>query len=146
MRDIESLFEKEIISFSEEDTFSAGLNLSNRMRGGELIGIEGDLGAGKTIFVKGLAAGLSVDWKADVDSPTFKIINTYSGRYVFHHIDLYRLSSVEDIIGIGLFDLFDPGSVICIEWAERLNPLNISFNYYIKIDITNNETRKIHIR
>jgi tRNA threonylcarbamoyladenosine biosynthesis protein TsaE len=122
-----------IISKSEEDTFLAGERISKTLSGGELIGIEGDLGAGKTVFVKGLAAGLDIDWKAAVDSPTFKLINSYSGRLTLHHLDLYRLSSAEDVLGIGFFDLFDPRAVIAVEWAEKLQRLNLRYNGYIKI-------------
>jgi tRNA threonylcarbamoyladenosine biosynthesis protein TsaE len=122
-----------IISKSEEDTFVAGERISKALNGGELIGIEGDLGAGKTVFVKGLAAGLDIDWKEAVDSPTFKLINSYSGRLTLHHLDLYRLSSVEDVLGIGFFDLFDLRAVIAVEWAEKLQRLNLHYDCYIKI-------------
>jgi tRNA threonylcarbamoyladenosine biosynthesis protein TsaE len=122
-----------IISRNEKDTFLAGERMSKTLNGGELIGIEGDLGAGKTVFVKGLAAGLDIDWEEAVDSPTFKLINSYNGRLTLHHLDLYRLLSIEDVFGTGFFDLFDTYAVIAVEWAEKLQRLNLHYDCYIKI-------------
>lgn len=138
------LIEK-IISHSEEDTFLAGERISKTLKGGELIGLEGDLGAGKTVFVKGLAAGLKVNEGETVDSPTFKLINTYNGRFTLHHLDLYRLISVEDILGIGFFDLFDPYNVIVVEWAEKLQTLNLHFDYYVKIEHSGEDFRELFL-
>lgn len=136
------LIEK-IISRSEDDTFLAGERISKTLKGGELIGLEGDLGAGKTVFVKGLAAGLEVAEGETVDSPTFKLINTYNGRFTLYHLDLYRLLSAEDIFGIGFFDLFDPQNVIVVEWAEKLKDLNLHFDYYISITHSGGGNREI---
>ena len=138
-------FNKQILSFSEEDTIRAGSSLGKNLDGGELIGIEGDLGAGKTVFVKGIAQALAIDWKGVVDSPTFKIINSYSGRFVLYHVDLYRLTTADDILGIGFFDLFDPRNVICVEWSERLNLFNLHFDYYVKINNLSEDRREILI-
>jgi tRNA threonylcarbamoyladenosine biosynthesis protein TsaE len=138
-------FNKSILSYSEADTFRAGALLGEDLRGGELIGLEGDLGAGKTVLVKGLASAIGIDWEQSVDSPTFKIINTYPGQFILHHVDLYRLTTAEDILGIGFFDLFGSGKVICVEWAERLGPFNLHFNYHIKINHLEGDRREILI-
>ena len=83
------------MSRSEDDTRAVGSRLARRLRGGELIGLHGDLGAGKTVFVRGLADGLGVD-PGKVRSPTFTLINEYSGgRLPLYHIDLYRLAPSE---------------------------------------------------
>lgn len=81
--------------------------------------LYGDLGAGKTVFVRGLAAGLGIDPDV-VSSPTFTIVQEYrGGRLTLQHIDLYRLSPAE-VADLALEDLIDPGSVLAIEWADRL--------------------------
>ena len=81
--------------------------------------LEGDLGAGKTVFVRGLAAGLGLD-PAEVSSPTFTIVQEYrGGRLTLQHVDLYRLGPAE-VRDLALEDLLDPESVMAIEWAGRL--------------------------
>lgn len=94
---------------------------------GLVIGLIGPLGAGKTVFVKGLAEGLGIDARL-VSSPTFVIAQQYpiarealdpSGPQVLHHVDLYRLESEDELESMGFFDLFDPGAVLAVEWADR---------------------------
>lgn len=138
-------FNKKILSSSEEETRSIGSLFGKELRGGELIGIEGDLGAGKTVLVKGIAEALGLDWKNLVDSPTFKIINSYPGRFILHHVDLYRLTMPEDILATGFFDLFGPDNIICVEWAERLAPFKLAFAYYVKINSLEENRREILI-
>jgi tRNA threonylcarbamoyladenosine biosynthesis protein TsaE len=87
--------------------------------GGEVVLLSGELGAGKTVFVKGLARGLGAD-PDEVASPTFVLLTAYPGRLVLHHADLYRLRGDGDEREIGLEDLPGGGGVLAIEWAERL--------------------------
>jgi tRNA threonylcarbamoyladenosine biosynthesis protein TsaE len=111
--------ELQVVSGSPEETFELGRNIARDLTGPATILLSGDLGAGKTVFAKGVAAGLDID-PVDVTSPSFTLINVHEGRLRFYHIDLYRLAS-GGVAGLGLEEIFeDPGGVIVIEWAERL--------------------------
>lgn len=88
-------------------------------RGGEVVLLTGELGAGKTAFVRGLARGLGVD-PGEVASPTFVLLTSYPGRLTLHHADLYRLAGDGDELELGLEELPGPRGVLAVEWAERL--------------------------
>jgi tRNA threonylcarbamoyladenosine biosynthesis protein TsaE len=104
---------------TEADTQAAGRRLGESLAPGTAVLLYGDLGAGKTAFVRGLAEGLGIDPDA-VSSPTFTIVQEYRGPHLtLQHVDLYRLSPV-DVAELGLDDLAAPDTVIAIEWAERL--------------------------
>lgn len=111
------------------DTRLAGEVLGRNARGGQVLALHGDLGAGKTTFVQGLAAGMGV--QARVTSPTFVLVNDYDAGRNLHliHVDTYRLSdstgeALDDAATFGLEDsLDDPDAVVAIEWAERVAPL-----------------------
>ena len=109
--------EKEIVSASEEETAAAGEALGRSIQSGVVILLHGDLGAGKTAFVRGLARGLDAS-EDDVSSPTFTLIQQYLGRLTLHHVDLYRLEPRE-VDDLGLDDLLSSDAVVAIEWAER---------------------------
>ena len=103
---------------SEEQTAAAARRLAERLPSGALVLLVGDLGAGKTAFVRGLAGGLGID-PDEVSSPTFTLIQEYRGARVLRHVDLYRLQGAE-VDDLGLDELTEDGSVVAIEWAERL--------------------------
>ena len=110
----------EFITHSEDETFELASRIGNQLKGGEVFLMTGDLGAGKTVFAKGLAAGLGID-SADVTSPTFTLVNVHEGRLRLYHIDLYRLEAGAHQ-GLGLEEIFeDETAVAVIEWAERLS-------------------------
>ena len=109
----------EIITRSAEETFELGRKIGRGINGRKVFLLSGDLGAGKTVFAKGLAAGLEID-PADVTSPSFTLVNSYEGRLRMYHIDLYRLgpSACRDL---GLEEMLeDENAIVVIEWAERL--------------------------
>src|SRR5436305_846016 len=110
------------ISRSLEETQVLGEDWGNMASAGLVIGLTGDLGAGKTQIVKGVARGLGI--KAQVHSPSFALVHEYSdGRLPLFHIDLYRLESPSQIIGAGLEEYFyDPPGVTVVEWVERWLP------------------------
>jgi tRNA threonylcarbamoyladenosine biosynthesis protein TsaE len=109
----------EFITHSAEETFALARSIGEQLKGSEVFLLKGDLGAGKTVFAKGLAAGLGVD-PADVTSPTFTLVNVHEGRLRLYHIDLYRLNAGAHQ-GLGLEEIFDDEkAVTVIEWAERL--------------------------
>jgi len=107
----------DVITTSEEETESAGERLAGSLAPGDVVLLYGDLGAGKTAFVRGLARGLGAS-ADDVSSPTFTIIHEYAGRAMLYHVDLYRLepSEVDDL---GLEDLVSGDGIVAIEWADR---------------------------
>ncbi|MFN7914391.1 MAG: tRNA (adenosine(37)-N6)-threonylcarbamoyltransferase complex ATPase subunit type 1 TsaE [Vicinamibacterales bacterium] len=107
-----------VTSHSEADTRAAARALASTLHPGDIIVLHGNLGAGKTAFVKGLAEGLGVD-PAEVSSPTFTLIQEYrGGRLTLHHIDLYRLAP-PDVDDLGLDELVSGGGVVAIEWPDR---------------------------
>jgi tRNA threonylcarbamoyladenosine biosynthesis protein TsaE len=111
-----------IISHSPEDTFEHGRALGAMLRGGEVLALDGELGAGKTQFVKGLAAGLGCP--GDVTSPTFTLVHEYTGgRLPLFHFDFYRLEKEDEVLQVGLDDYLGEGGVVAIEWAEKFPAL-----------------------
>ncbi|MCD6548235.1 MAG: tRNA (adenosine(37)-N6)-threonylcarbamoyltransferase complex ATPase subunit type 1 TsaE [Thermodesulfobacterium sp.] len=108
----------EKISNSEEDTINLGKKLGKLLKPGDLVLLYGELGCGKTTFVKGLAESLEVDPDLYITSPSFSLINIYEGKYTIYHVDLYRLNTPE-VEDLGLWEYLNDGVVI-IEWADRL--------------------------
>jgi tRNA threonylcarbamoyladenosine biosynthesis protein TsaE len=107
-----------LISHSPEETHALGETWGREAVSGLVIGLSGDLGAGKTQLAKGIARGLGITER--VHSPTFTLVNEYGGgRLALHHVDLYRLETPEQIIAAGLEEYFHPEGVAVIEWAER---------------------------
>ena len=104
---------------SADQTFELGRRVGEQLNDRAVILLKGDLGAGKTVFAKGVAAGLGID-AADVTSPSFTLINVHEGRLRLYHIDLYRLES-SSRIDLGIEEILeDERGVVMIEWAERL--------------------------
>lgn len=109
----------EFNTHSPEETFELGRRFGEQLDKSAVLLLKGDLGAGKTVFAKGLAAGLGIN-PAEVTSPSFTLINIHEGRLRLYHVDLYRLESA-DRPDLGLDEIFeDEKGVVLIEWAERL--------------------------
>lgn len=108
----------EFYSHSEQETEALGERLGRQLQPGTVIAYEGDLGAGKTAFTRGLARGLEVTDR--VTSPTYTIVNEYAGRIPLFHFDMYRLTSSEDLFDIGWEDYLTRGGVLAVEWSERV--------------------------
>lgn len=108
----------QILTNSVEETEQLGAQLAQKLPGGSVIAFTGDLGAGKTAFVRGLARGLGIDER--VTSPTFTIVNEYEGgvRPLFH-FDLYRLGGADELFDIGWEDYLARGGICAVEWSER---------------------------
>ena len=138
---------RELVSRSEADTFNLGVRLSEDLAGGEVILLDGALGAGKTVLAKGLAQGLGID-SEDVTSPSFTLVNPHQGRLLLYHIDLYRLDEGATAAHAVDLDeiLTDERAVVIIEWAERLGryPLPSSV-WRISIKGDGDEPRRITI-
>ena len=116
----------EFKSSSPEQTFNFGHQLGSRLQGGEILLLSGPLGAGKTIFVKGICSALGID-EEEVTSPSFTLVNPYEGRLRLYHLDLYRLDQGASAAhAVDLDDLLaDETAVIVIEWAERMGPYRL---------------------
>jgi tRNA threonylcarbamoyladenosine biosynthesis protein TsaE len=107
----------DVVTTSPAETEAAGERFGERLAPGDLVLLKGDLGAGKTTFVRGLMRG--VGSPAHVASPTFQLVRVYPGRVQIAHVDLYRLEDGADLVDLGLEELLDQGAVV-VEWGDRL--------------------------
>ena len=106
----------DFIAKSEKDTENLGFMLGKRLKPASIVCLFGDLGAGKTVFVRGLARALG--YPGRVTSPTFTIVNEYPGRRELFHFDMYRLSSADELFDIGWEDYLARGGICAVEWSE----------------------------
>jgi tRNA threonylcarbamoyladenosine biosynthesis protein TsaE len=111
--------ENEYVANSERETFLLAQELVRDFKGKEVVLLIGELGAGKTVFAKGIASGLGLKDIHQVCSPSFTLINIYQAKYIIYHIDLYRLEKDAEILDLGWEDYLDQG-VIVVEWAEKI--------------------------
>lgn len=122
---------REYLTSSERETFLLAKKLAENFKGQEVVLLEGELGAGKTIFAKGIASGLGLEDFHQVCSPSYTIVNIYHAKYPIYHIDLYRLRKDSEIADIGWEDYLGQG-VIIVEWAEKLkfdsNAIHVTFH------------------
>jgi tRNA threonylcarbamoyladenosine biosynthesis protein TsaE len=132
-------------SRSVAQTEAIAAQLALELRGGESIALYGDLGAGKTQFVRGIVAALGGDRHA-VSSPTFVLLNVYSTpRMPVFHLDAYRLHESEELESIGYSELLSQGGVVIVEWAERVVPLLPEDHLSVRISATGKRSRKIEV-
>jgi tRNA threonylcarbamoyladenosine biosynthesis protein TsaE len=109
---------REQTTHSAAETEAAGADLGRRLRAGDVVLLTGELGSGKTTFVRGVARGAGST--AGVASPTFQLVRIYPGRVQLAHVDLYRIESDSELAGLGLDELAEKGAVL-VEWGERLD-------------------------
>jgi tRNA threonylcarbamoyladenosine biosynthesis protein TsaE len=109
-----------VVSHSPTQTRNWGKRLGRLMRGGEIVGLTGELGSGKTCFARGVAEGLDVGKEAWIRSPTFTLINEYDGRLPMYHIDLYRIGNARELEELNLREYLFSGGVSVVEWFENL--------------------------
>ena len=110
---------KEYLTNSEGETFLLAKKLARDFKGQEVVLLKGELGAGKTVFAKGIAAGLGMKDVHQVCSPSYTLINIYEAKYPIFHIDLYRLGKNAEILDLGWEDYLGQG-IIVVEWAEKI--------------------------
>ena len=110
-----------VTTSSPEETRILGASLAPVLLPGDVVSLTGDLGAGKTAFVQGLASALGVETR--VTSPSFTIIHTYQGQFPLVHMDVYRLDSFQEVIDLGFDELIDPEAILVVEWGEAVAPL-----------------------
>ena len=135
-----------IISNSAEETIEFGRRIGEQLKGGEFIAVCGVLGSGKTHLIKGIASGAGAGDSRQVTSPTFVIVNEYSGvganKLDIYHIDAYRLNSIAEFEMLGFDDFCYPESVVVIEWADKIESALQAIDY-IRIELfCDGETRR----
>jgi len=140
--------EQKYLSQKPEDTFALGEKLAASLNGGEVVALYGNLGAGKTAFVQGLALALGV--KNKVNSPTFNIMKVYKTKHQkikqLCHIDAYRLSGFQDLLDIGVQDyLEDKNALVVIEWADKIKEILPKNVIKVAIKSVNEFVREINI-
>ena len=135
-----------IVTNSEKQTFNLGLKFAQNLQGGEIIGLIGELGAGKTVFIKGLSRGLGI--KKTITSPTFVLMKVYQiqNKKIKNlcHVDAYRLKSGQDLIDIGIKDyLGKSNAVTVIEWADRVKSILPKNKIIVKIRSGKKQNQRI---
>lgn len=106
---------------SENETIQLGYRISQELKAGDTISLEGDLGTGKTAFTKGIAAGLGIS--RPITSPTFTLVNSYTGKYILHHFDVYRIDSSDELLEIGWEEYFSDDAICIVEWGDRISDI-----------------------
>ena len=127
------------ISKSREDTDKFAQEYAKTLTPGDVVLLDGEMGAGKTVFSKGVAKGLGIE--EEVTSPTYAYMNDYDGR-LFHY-DCYRIESIEQAENLGLADYFDMGGICLIEWAQNIAPLLPPLVKRVRIQKLNETERRI---
>jgi tRNA threonylcarbamoyladenosine biosynthesis protein TsaE len=137
---------REIATHSAEETIAFGRTLTELLAPPKLVLLRGDLGAGKTTLVKGIAAAFEAAAEEDVTSPTFTLVHEYRGpRANLYHIDLYRVETLRELETLGLDDLRSEGSVLLIEWGEKFPRLLRERDVEICLERQSENGRKIRI-
>jgi tRNA threonylcarbamoyladenosine biosynthesis protein TsaE len=133
-----------VIAPSPEATEAAGEALGRALGPGDVVGLCGELGAGKTCFVRGVARALGVT--ARPVSPTFTLVNEYRGARPVYHVDVYRTRGLEDVLDLGLDEYFDGDGVTVVEWADAVRSLLPARTICVRIEGVGDEPRTITIR
>lgn len=132
-----------IITKSEEETLKVGFNIGERLKIGDVINLNGELGAGKTHITKGIAGGLGVD--DYITSPTFIIVNQYEGRIPLYHFDVYRINDIDEMYEIGFEEYLYGNGVCIVEWGSMVEELLPENTIRIDINKIDDNTREIVI-
>ena len=136
----------QFVTRSAEETFELAYRMGEAINEPVVFMLQGDLGAGKTVFAKGIGAGLDID-PADVNSPTFTIVNRHEGRMGLYHLDLYRIvGGANEVYDLGLEEIIaEPGAVVVIEWPERLGDFAIPNAYRVVINDLGGDERSVNV-
>ena len=138
---------REITTHSAEETMAFGRTLTELLAPPKLVLLRGELGAGKTTLVKGIAAALEAAAEEDVTSPTFTLVHEYRGpRVVIYHIDLYRVDTARELETLGLDDLRSDNSILLIEWGEKFPRLQNERDLEIGLERINESERRIQLK
>lgn len=132
-------------SISDTHTHHIGHEFGKALRAGDIVTFSGDLGAGKTTFIKGLAEGSAGVDPRTICSPTFNYLNIYTGTHTIYHFDLYRLHQAKDFYAAGFSDYLSLPGICCIEWAEKISDLLPKNIIRVHLRYLEENTRKIEI-
>jgi tRNA threonylcarbamoyladenosine biosynthesis protein TsaE len=133
-----------VVSLSEEQTRSIGSRLGELLKPGLLVGLRGDLGAGKTRFVQGLARGLAIP-DEEVSSPTFVLCHVYRGRLTLLHVDVYRLRTIDEFRDLAVDEALDSGAAVVVEWSDRVEPALPEDRIDVQLDDVGVDRRRLRI-
>ncbi|MEL7497094.1 MAG: tRNA (adenosine(37)-N6)-threonylcarbamoyltransferase complex ATPase subunit type 1 TsaE [Planctomycetota bacterium] len=133
-----------LISNSESETLAIGTLIGQRLIAGMVIALSGTLGAGKTRLVQAIARGLDVE-SDTVTSPTFTICIPYAGRLPMWHLDAYRIKSVDEVDELGLDEQIDFGSIVLVEWAERIEEALPPIDVWLRLKLLDDQVRSISV-
>ena len=133
-----------MITGAPDETEEYAAQIAAHLSGGQILNLSGDLGSGKTTFVRGLAEGLGADPR-EVSSPSYTLVNVYEGDMRLVHADLYRLGDESEITELGLEDLFNDDTVVVVEWGERM-PNSIRCDINIHFEVAGDTKRRITIK
>jgi tRNA threonylcarbamoyladenosine biosynthesis protein TsaE len=137
---------KTVVTSSARETIEFAKGFAAELRPGRVLCLEGQLGSGKTTFIKGLAEGLGLKHPEQVKSPTFVLMHIYRAKMPLYHFDCYRLNSLEELENIGFQDFVnDPRAVSCVEWAEKAGDLIPEGARYIHFEILGDTRRCITV-
>ncbi|MDD2362477.1 MAG: tRNA (adenosine(37)-N6)-threonylcarbamoyltransferase complex ATPase subunit type 1 TsaE [Oscillospiraceae bacterium] len=140
---------RSIVTKTPSETKSLGTALAKRLKGGDVVALYGGLGMGKTVFVKGLAAGLGLE--DEVTSPTFALVHEYGrnstidGNPPLIHFDMYRVSGWDDLYSTGFFDYLDAGGILVVEWSENIEAALPENTIRVYFEKPNEDCRRIEI-
>jgi tRNA threonylcarbamoyladenosine biosynthesis protein TsaE len=133
-----------IVSHSEEETLALAAKLVSLFKAGDVLVLTGVLGAGKTVFVRGLAAAMGID-EAQVNSPSFTLVNEYPGERMLYHFDLYRLADSSELYEIGWDEYLGRDGLVVVEWGEKAAEYLPDRYYQIEFGMTGESDREINI-
>jgi tRNA threonylcarbamoyladenosine biosynthesis protein TsaE len=138
---------QEFITHSAEETIALGRTLAQLLAPPKIVVLSGDLGAGKTTLVKGIAEGFAAASQEDVTSPTFTLIHEYRGpKASLFHIDLYRVDTQRELDTLGLDDLISENSILLIEWGEKFSRFVRERDVEIRLERVGETDRKVHFK
>lgn len=137
--------ERTVETASPEETFALGRRLGEALRPRDFVGLSGQLGAGKTLFSRGVADGAGVPLD-DVSSPTYSIVQSYRGRLTLHHADLYRLTSEDDLYATGYFDLLETDGAWLVEWIDHVASAAPDDALRVSIEVLEPERRRLVVK
>jgi len=135
----------EVLLASEAKSLAFAAGLARALEPGDLVGLEGSLGAGKTTFARGVVHGLGVPIETAVTSPTFALLHHYQGRLPIAHADFYRLTDEAELEELGLDELLDEGSLLLVEWGRKFSWVEEHAALWVELDIVSDVARRVRL-
>ncbi|MDI6839595.1 MAG: tRNA (adenosine(37)-N6)-threonylcarbamoyltransferase complex ATPase subunit type 1 TsaE [bacterium] len=132
-----------MISYSEQETIEFGKKLGKKLKSGDIVALYGELGAGKTVLIKGIVKGIGCD--TQVKSPSFVFVHEYKGKFPVYHVDLYRVNNLKDVLSLGIQEFLKSDGICLIEWAENAKDIIPLPHIKIRLKILNENIRDISI-